>query len=92
MYVDRALVYLNQAQLKQAREDLDHAVQLSPKSARTHNMVAWYWATHPNERIRDGRKAVASATRACELTDWKDDMILDTLAAAYADTLCVRKE
>ena len=36
-------------------------------------------------RYRDGKKAVASATRACELTDWTDARLLDVLAAAYAE-------
>ena len=38
-------------------------------------------ATNP----RDQRQAVESATRACELTGWKEAGYLDTLAAAYAD-------
>ena len=36
------------------------------------------------EGVRDGKQAVAHATRACELTDWKKPQCLDTLAAAYA--------
>jgi tetratricopeptide (TPR) repeat protein len=32
-----------------------------------------------------GKKAVESATRACEMADWKDAAILDTLAAACAE-------
>ena len=46
---------------------------------------AWLWATCPDEKYRDGKKAVESATRACELTDWKDADSLDTLAAACAE-------
>lgn len=42
-------------------------------------------ATSPDESFRDGRKAVALATHACELNEWKNDMVLDTLAAAYAE-------
>ena len=47
---------------------------------------AWLWATCPNAVFRSGKQAVASATRACELTDWKVAKYRDTLAAAYADT------
>jgi hypothetical protein len=36
--------------------------------------------------VRDGKQAVAHATRACELTGWKMPNCLDTLAAAYAAT------
>ena len=46
---------------------------------------AWLWATCPAAKYRDGKRAVASATRACELRGWKDPYGLDTLAAAYAE-------
>jgi hypothetical protein len=42
-------------------------------------------ATCPDEKYRDGKKAVESARRACELTDWKNPADLDTLAASYAE-------
>ena len=35
---------------------------------------------------RDGKLAVATATRAAELTNWKDEQVLSTLAAAYAES------
>src|SRR5262249_19208480 len=46
--------------------------------------LAWLWATGP-DGVRDGKRAVEAATRACELTDWKENEFLDTLAAAYAE-------
>ena len=42
-------------------------------------------ATCPDAKYRDGKKAIESATKACELTEWKDADHLDTLAAAYAE-------
>ena len=50
------------------------------------NNCAWLWATCPDPKYRDGEKAVVSATKACEITQWKQSHILDTLAAAYAET------
>jgi hypothetical protein len=35
--------------------------------------------------FRDAKKAVESATKACELTNWKDDTCLDTLATGQAE-------
>ena len=49
------------------------------------NTLAWLLATCPEDRFRDGKKAVAAATRACELTRWKNAEVLDTLAAADAE-------
>ena len=35
--------------------------------------------------MRDGKRAVEHATRACELTGWKDPTYIATLAAAHAE-------
>jgi hypothetical protein len=35
--------------------------------------------------LRDGKKAVEHATKACELTGWNEATSLDNLAAAYAE-------
>ena len=35
--------------------------------------------------MRDGKKAVEYGRKACELSQWKNGAILDTLAAAYAE-------
>jgi tetratricopeptide (TPR) repeat protein len=61
------------------------ALRLNPDTAIAHNNCAMIWATAPEAKYRDGRRAVASATRACELTDWKEPVFLDTLAAASAE-------
>jgi tetratricopeptide (TPR) repeat protein len=66
--------------------DYDKAIELDPKYAWAYRNLAWILATCPNGKHRDGRQAVASATRACELTDWKGAEDLDALAAAYAET------
>ena len=44
------------------------AIRLYPKDASHHNALAWILATGP-DGVRDGRLAVAHATRACELTN-----------------------
>ena len=43
-------------------------------------------ATAKDAAIRDGKRALEVATRACELSKWQDADCLDTLAAAYAET------
>ena len=42
-------------------------------------------AACPEAKFRDGKRAVEFATRACELTKWKNPSFLDTLAAAHAE-------
>jgi hypothetical protein len=50
------------------------------------NNLAWVLATSPVDQLRDGKRAIELATKACKLTDYKKPHILSTLAAAYAET------
>jgi hypothetical protein len=47
---------------------------------------AWFQATCPNASFRNGRQAVKDAKAACSIMAWKDENMIDTLAAAYAET------
>jgi len=47
--------------------------------------LAWLRATCPDQHGRDGKGAVESATKACELSAWRNPNHLATLAAAYAE-------
>ena len=84
-YLNRGLARNAKGEYDQAIADCDQAIRLDPKFAEAYNNRAWLWATCPDEKYRDGKKALESATRACELTDWKEAYHLDTLAAAYAE-------
>jgi Flp pilus assembly protein TadD len=66
-------------------EDLEQAVHLDPKDPIAWNNIAWLTATCPADGMRDGKKAVRYATKACKLTNWRDPSYLDTLAAAHAE-------
>ena len=65
--------------------DYSQAIRLNPKYAIAYRNLASLLATCPQAGFRDGKKAVAAATKACELSDWKDPWSLDTLAAADAE-------
>ncbi len=69
-----------------AIRDYDEAIRLDPKDAAAYRNRARIWATCEDAKYRDGKKAVESARKACDLTDWKDATSLDTLAAAYAES------
>jgi tetratricopeptide (TPR) repeat protein len=70
---------------QKALADYNEAIRLDPKNAAALNHRAWLLATCPDEKVRDGKQAVESATRACELSDWKNADYVATLAAAYAE-------
>jgi Flp pilus assembly protein TadD len=60
------------------------AARLDPREDGAHNALGWLLAVGP-DGMRDGKQAVEHATRACELTGWKNPGPIDTLAAAYAE-------
>jgi tetratricopeptide (TPR) repeat protein len=84
-YHNRSLAWFAKKEYDKAIADLDEAIRLDPKHAATYNDLAWLHATCPNERYRDGQKAVKDARTACELTSWKESTYLGTLGAAYAE-------
>ena len=70
---------------RQAIADLTKASALRPERPELCNSVAWFLATCPEDGLRDGTKALPAARKACDLTQWKNPAILDTLAAVYAE-------
>jgi tetratricopeptide (TPR) repeat protein len=68
-----------------ANELLEAALKLKPDSVTALNDLAWNLSTCPDESLRDGTRAVTVAERACELTGYKETVIMGTLAAADAE-------
>jgi tetratricopeptide (TPR) repeat protein len=50
------------------------------------NNLAWILATSKETHIRNGTRAVLLAEQACELTHYRETVMVGTLAAAYAET------
>ncbi len=84
-YYDRARVWCQKGDHARAIADCTEAIRLDPSSSSAYSSRAWIWATCSDARLRDGQRAVASATRACELTEWKNADSLGVLAAACAE-------
>jgi tetratricopeptide (TPR) repeat protein len=89
-YLDRGSIYMRQRKFKQANKDYNAALaeidQFEPEMRHDLlNSIAWLRATSPEQSFRDGKQAVNDATRACNLTEWKNWAYLDTLAAACAE-------
>lgn len=66
-------------------EDLAILNNLAPRKITLLNNFAWLLATFPEASVRDGVKAIELARRAETLSGGGDPVILDTLAAAYAE-------
>jgi Flp pilus assembly protein TadD len=61
------------------------SLRLKPDSPDTLNNLASILATNKKDELRDGVEAARLAKRACELTNYKDPDVLNTLAKAYAE-------
>jgi tetratricopeptide (TPR) repeat protein len=85
LYYNLGVAHKLNGESGKAVDDLVKAIRLDPKNPHPHNDLAWILATCPEERLRDGQRAVKHAARACDLTVWKQAGFTDTLAAAYAE-------
>ena len=85
-FTGRGYSWSQKHEFEKAIADYDTAIGLNPDDAGALNGRAWLWSTCPDPKHRDGKKAIESAKKACELTEWKDAMVLDTYAAAFAET------
>jgi tetratricopeptide (TPR) repeat protein len=82
---NRAAAYVAEGRYGEAIADDSEIVRNDPRNAWGHNNRAWIWATCPEAKHRDGRKALESARTACELNRWQNPFNLGTLAAAEAE-------
>ena len=69
-----------------AISDAAKAVSVEPKNATAYYNLAGIYATCPERKYRDGKKAIEYALKADELREGKDFMVTDALAAAYAES------
>jgi tetratricopeptide (TPR) repeat protein len=81
----RAMLHYFNKEYSKAVRDHTAALKCDPQSAQTFNYLAWVWSTAPDPTVRNGRRALECATRACELSEWQTPGFLDTLAAAHAE-------
>lgn len=58
----------------------------NPKNYAAANAIAWVRAAHPDPALRSAPEALALATRLCTMTGNRNPELLDTLAAAQAES------
>jgi tetratricopeptide (TPR) repeat protein len=83
--VNRGFAWQDKAEYYKAITDFDRALKVDPNYARAHVARAWLYATCPDKKFRDGKLAVESARRACQMSMWREPAKLAVLAAAYAE-------
>jgi tetratricopeptide (TPR) repeat protein len=96
-FLTRGYCWRAKGEYDKAFNDFDEAIRLEPirgipddanmyqgLAADMYECLAGLFAESPDEKIRDGKRAIPLATEVCERTDWKNETALETLAAAYA--------
>src|SRR5438270_8891947 len=68
VHVSRGRAWATKDELDRAIADYDEAIRIDPEYADPRSNRAWLRATCPDGQLRDGRRAVDDATRACELS------------------------
>ena len=61
------------------------AVDISPNDRDAVTNLAWLLATCPDDAVRDGPTAVVLAEGLCQATRYREPILMDILAAAYAE-------
>ena len=85
----RASINVRLGKYAEALKEFNYLVAIRPRSvtlARVLSDRAWFQATCPNASFRNGQQAVKDAKAAYSIMAWKDEDMIDTLAAAYAET------
>jgi tetratricopeptide (TPR) repeat protein len=84
--LNRGLTWMAKQQPDRAMKDYEEAVRINPWNTLALTTLARVLELSPDQKERDGKRAVELATRSCELTAWKNASSLKILAAACADT------
>ncbi len=86
-FVTRAGFYARREQVAQAQPDVAQALQIVDHTQPEQlSEIAWFLATCPKSELRQGALALQLAKEACELSQYSKPAMLDTLAAAYAES------
>ena len=83
-HLSLARVLESEGRIDEAITHYKEALRLKPDWLSLMNNLAWLLATHKETEFHNPKEAVRLAERACELTNYQEPSVLDTLAAAYA--------
>jgi tetratricopeptide (TPR) repeat protein len=84
----RGDAWLTNGEHEKAIADFEKALELMPEDEAddgVYNNLAWVLSTSTFDNLRNGKRAVELALKACELTEYKAPHILSTLASSYAE-------
>jgi tetratricopeptide (TPR) repeat protein len=84
--ITRAEIHEDAGNYALALDDYNHAMAEAGNDYKAANDASWLLSTCPDAKVRDGKRALALAKKACASSSWEDGDVIDTLAAALAET------
>jgi tetratricopeptide (TPR) repeat protein len=85
LFAQRGSAHEKLAKYEDAVADYKESIRLDSKNPVGHGSFARLLATCPDLKFRNGKVAIVHATKCCELTEYKDSILIFWLAAAYAE-------
>jgi hypothetical protein len=86
MHLQLASQPAGEGKIEAAIQNYRQALTVDSNNPEVLNNLAWILTTADKPELRDGQEAVRLATKAVELTDRREPIMIGTLAAAYAET------
>jgi Flp pilus assembly protein TadD len=84
MMNELAMTLYGQNKIAEAIALWSDAITIDPNQVYAANSLGWIKATSKDEKFYDPPQALKFARQACEITEYQDPGMLDTLAAALA--------
>jgi tetratricopeptide (TPR) repeat protein len=81
----RGATWAGLANYEKALAEYSESIRLDPDNPDSLHHRATMFSVCPDDRIRNGKQALADATKACEESDWKSPIYLSGLATANAE-------
>ncbi len=81
----RSVVWQRKGDFAKAVADASKMTEVQPGNPLGYTTVALLYAAWPDASCRDAERAIVSAKRACEITDWRESHAIAALAAGYAE-------
>jgi len=78
-------IYFNRNDFEKAIFHYQKALQCDPDMMQALYHLSWILSTYEDEKYRNGKEAVNLAERLCKITQYRQPLALDALAAAYAE-------
>ena len=84
-YYNLGKIFANQGKIEDAIRYYRKTLQINPSMTQALYNLSWILATHIDAEYRNGKDALKLAQSLCKITQYKQPLALDSLAAAYAE-------